>query len=175
MVHQHFRLVERFTVAENIALGDRAQPFVVDTAALDSAVTELGERFGLPVDPRARVSDLSVGERQRVEIVKTLYRGAEILLLDEPTAVLTPQEADALFGTVRAMTAAGKAVVFISHKLGEVMDVSDRVTVMRNGRVTGDVRTADTTSRELARMMVGRDVDLSPRRATAPPGAPLLR
>jgi simple sugar transport system ATP-binding protein len=175
MVHQHFRLVEPFTVAENVALGDRAQPLVLDTAALDAAVAELGERFGLPVDPRARVSDLSVGERQRVEIVKTLYRGAEILLLDEPTAVLTPQEADALFVTVRAMTAAGKAVVFISHKLGEVMDVSDRVTVMRNGRVTGAVRTPDTTARELARMMVGRDVDLSPRRASAPPGRPLLR
>ena len=99
MVHQHFRLVEPFTVAENVALGDRAQPFVLDTAALDAAVAELGERFGLPVDPRG-VSDLSVGERQRVEIVKTLYRGAEILLLDEPTAVLTPQEADALFVTV---------------------------------------------------------------------------
>ena len=137
-------------------------------------VTELGERFGLPIKPRARVEDLSVGERQRVEIVKTLYRGAEVLLLDEPTAVLTPQEVDALFETVRAMTAAGKAVVFISHKLGEVMEISDQVTVMRDGRVTGDVRVADTTREELARMMVGRDVDLSPRRATEAPVASVL-
>ena len=117
-----------------------------------------------------------MGERQRVEIVKTLYRGAEILLLDEPTAVLDAAGGRrARSSRCAAMTAAGKAVVFISHKLGEVMDVSDRVTVMRNGRVTGAVRTADTTARELARMMVGRDVDLSPRRGSAPPGRPLLR
>jgi len=148
MVHQHFRLVDRFTVAENVALGDESQPVVLDTSRLEREVAGLGERFGLPIRPRARVSDLSVGERQRVEIVKTLYRGAEVLLLDEPTAVLTPHEVDALFSTVRAMCAAGKAVVFISHKLGEVMEVSDRITVMRDGRVTGDVRAADTDRRE---------------------------
>ncbi len=175
MVHQHFRLVDRFTVAENVALGDESQPVVLDTSRLEQDVAALGERFGLPIRPKVRASDLSVGERQRVEIVKTLYRGAEVLLLDEPTAVLTPQEADALFSTVRAMCAAGKAVVFISHKLGEVMEVSDRITVMRNGRVTGDVRAADTDRRELARLMVGRDVDLSPRRASREPEAPLLR
>jgi simple sugar transport system ATP-binding protein len=174
MVHQHFRLVDRFTVAENIALGDPNQSIVLDTRALEAHVTELGERFGLPIKPRVRVEDLSVGERQRVEIVKTLYRGAEVLLLDEPTSVLTPQEVDALFETVRAMTAAGKAVVFISHKLGEVMGISDQVTVLRSGRVTGDVRVAETTREELARMMVGRDVDLSPRRATKAPVASVL-
>jgi simple sugar transport system ATP-binding protein len=175
MVHQHFRLVDRFTVAENVALGDESQPIVLDTSRLERAVTDLGERFGLPIRPRARVSDLSVGERQRVEIVKTLYRGAEVLLLDEPTAVLTPHEADALFATVRSMCAAGKAVVFISHKLGELMEVSDRITVMRNGRVTGHVDRESTDRRELARLMVGRDVDLSPRRAGRAPDAPLLR
>jgi simple sugar transport system ATP-binding protein len=175
MVHQHFRLVDRFTVAENIALGDGSQAVVLDTSRLERDVTALGERFGLPIDPRARVGDLSVGERQRVEIVNTLYRGADVLLLDEPTAVLTPREVDVLFATVRALRAAGRAVVFISHKLGEVMEISDRITVMRNGRVTGDVRAADTDARELARMMVGRDVDLSPRRAPRAPAAPVLR
>jgi simple sugar transport system ATP-binding protein len=175
MVHQHFRLVDRFTVAENIALGDGSQAVVLDTSRLERDVTALGERFGLSIDPRARVGDLSVGERQRVEIVNTLYRGADVLLLDEPTAVLTPREVDVLFATVRALRAAGRAVVFISHKLGEVMEISDRITVMRNGRVTGDVRAADTDARELARMMVGRDVDLSPRRAPRAPAAPVLR
>jgi simple sugar transport system ATP-binding protein len=175
MVHQHFRLVDRFTVAENIALGDGSQAVVLDTSRLERDVTALGERFGVSIDPRARVGDLSVGERQRVEIVNTLYRGADVLLLDEPTAVLTPREVDVLFATVRALRAAGRAVVFISHKLGEVMEISDRITVMRNGRVTGDVRAADTDARELARMMVGRDVDLSPRRAPRAPAAPVLR
>jgi simple sugar transport system ATP-binding protein len=175
MVHQHFRLVDRFTVAENNAPGDGSQAVVLDTSRLEREVTALGERFGLSIDPRARVGDLSVGERQRVEIVNTLYRGADVLLLDEPTAVLTPREVDVLFATVRALRAAGRAVVFISHKLGEVMEISDRITVMRNGRVTGDVRAADTDARELARMMVGRDVDLSPRRAPRAPTAPVLR
>lgn len=174
MVHQHFRLVERFTVAENVALGDRRQPLLLERRVLEEEVAELGRRYGLPLHPRARVGDLSVGEQQRVEIVKTLHRGVDVLLLDEPTAVLTPQEADALFGTVRAIAADGKAVVFISHKLGEVTRVSDRVTVMRDGVVTGSVDTAATDIHELARMMVGREVDLSPRRASEPPGPPVL-
>ena len=175
MVHQHFRLIDRFTVAENIVLGDRSQPFRLRRDRIEDAVAGIAERYGLPLDPSAYVGDLSVGQRQRVEIVKTLYQGAEILLLDEPTSVLTPQEADALFATVRAMTADNKAVVFISHKLGEVLDIADHVTVMRDGRVTGDVATRDTTREELARMMVGRDVDLSPRRATSPAREPMLR
>ncbi|MEZ5410249.1 MAG: ABC transporter ATP-binding protein [Acidimicrobiales bacterium] len=171
MVHQHFRLVERFTVAENVVLGDPAQPALLRRADIETRVAEIGERFGLPVDPRARVSSLTVGQRQRVEIVKVLYRGAEVLLLDEPTAVLTPQEAEALFTTVRAMTAEGKAVVFISHKLGEVMAVSDRVTVMRGGRVTGEVATAATSARELAELMVGRPIEAEVRRGSpADPG-----
>ncbi|MFM7272205.1 MAG: ABC transporter ATP-binding protein [Actinomycetes bacterium] len=175
MVHQHFRLVDRFTVAENVVLGDRRQPFRLRRGSMDDTVAAIAERYGLPLDPRAHVGDLSVGQRQRVEIVKTLHQGAEVLLLDEPTSVLTPQEADALFATVRAMTADGKAVVFISHKLGEVLEIADRITVMRDGRVTGDVAVAATSREELARMMVGRDVDLSARRATAAAGAPVLR
>ena len=166
MVHQHFRLVERFTVAENVALGDLGQPLRLPRRRIEQEVADVSERYGLPVDPRARVADLSVGERQRVEIVKLLHRGARVLLLDEPTAVLTPVEVSALFGTVRAMAAGGASIVFISHKLAEVMEVSDRVTVLRDGRVTGEVRRADTDQRELARMMVGRPVELSATRAT---------
>ncbi|MFM7616814.1 MAG: ABC transporter ATP-binding protein [Actinomycetes bacterium] len=175
MVHQHFRLIERFTVAENIVLGDRTQPLRLRRDRIEDAVAEIAERYGLPLDPGAYVGDLSIGQRQRVEIVKTLYQGAEVLLLDEPTSVLTPQEADALFATVRAMTAADKTVVFISHKLGEVLEIADRVTVMRDGRVTGDVATRATDREELARMMVGRDVDLSVRRATSAAQEPMLR
>lgn len=167
MVHQHFRLVDRFTVAENVILGDPDQPRLIDQSVVETRVAEIGERFGLPIDPRARIADLTVGQRQRVEIVKMLYRDAEVLLLDEPTAVLTPKEVEALFVTVNAMTAAGKAIVFISHKLGEVMSISDRVTVMRAGRVTGEVATADTNQRHLAELMVGRPVESETRRATA--------
>jgi len=174
MVHQHFRLVDRFTVAENISLGDRHSPLWLSRGRLRSGVAELGERYGLAIDPDALVGDLSVGEQQRVEIVKTLSRGVEVLLLDEPTAVLTPQETEALFTTVRSIAADGKAVVFISHKLGEVMAVSQRVTVLRDGAVSGSVAVADTDARALARMMVGRPVDLSPRRAALPPRRAVL-
>ncbi|MBA2729226.1 MAG: ABC transporter ATP-binding protein [Euzebyaceae bacterium] len=174
MVHQHFRLVERFTVAENIVLGDRRQPLVLSAGRVRSAMVELGERYGLSIDPDARVGDLAVGEQQRVEITKMLYRGVDVLLLDEPTAVLTPQEADALFTTLRAMAADGKAVVLISHKLGEVLAVADRVTVLRDGRVVGAVAADATDRHQLATMMVGREVDLSPRRAQSPPGVAVL-
>jgi len=168
MVHQHFRLVERFTVAENVVLGDPAQDRIVRSVAVEARVAEIAEQFGLPVDPGARIGDLSVGQRQRVEIIKMLYRGADVLLLDEPTAVLTPQEVDVLFDTVRVMTAEGKAIVFISHKLGEVMAVSDRVTVMRGGIVTGEVATAETTQQNLAELMVGRSVTIETRRGSEP-------
>jgi general nucleoside transport system ATP-binding protein len=175
MVHQHFRLVERFTVTENIALGDKRLPWRWSAGRVRSDVEQLAGRYGLPIDPDALVGELSVGERQRVEIVKVLYRGAEVLLLDEPTAVLTPQEADALFTTMRAMADDGKAVVFISHKLREVMAVSDVVTVMRDGAVVDAVRTADTDPESLARAMVGRSVDLSTRWAREAPGEPVLK
>lgn len=174
MVHQHFRLVDRFTVAENVVLGDPRQSLKLDRRAIADEVAAVADAFGLPLDPHAVVGDLTVGQRQRVEIVRVLHRGADVLLLDEPTAVLTPAEVESLFVTVRRMTTAGKAVVFISHKLGEVMEISDRVTVMRHGRVTGTARTAEVDRAELARLMVGRSVDLSPVRAGGPPGEPRI-
>ena len=174
MVYQHFRLVERFTVADNIVLGDPRQPLITSARRVEEAVAGLGERYGLHINPRAKVADLSVGEQQRVEIVKMLYRGVDVLILDEPTAVLTPQETQNLFETIRAMAADGEAVIFISHKLAEVTAVSDNVTVMRDGRVVERVKTSSTNRRELARMMVGRDVDLTVRRSKSPPGPVLL-
>ena len=147
MVHQHFRLVEPFTVAENVMLGDQSdvgRSFRLHPHAIEERVAELGERYGMAVDPRARIWQLSVGEQQRVEILKALYREARILILDEPTAVLTPQEAAALFETLRAMAADGRTVIFISHKLHEVMAVSDRITVLRDGRSVATVVTADS-------------------------------
>ncbi|MEY3680725.1 MAG: hypothetical protein RL547_1338, partial [Actinomycetota bacterium] len=161
MVHQHFRLVETFTVAENVVLGEDDAPFVMNQQAVAARVKEISDRYGLAVDPSARIWQLSVGEQQRVEIIKTLYRGAKVLILDEPTAVLTPNEADVLFTTLRAMVAEGRTVIFISHKLDEVMKVSDRVTVLRGGRTVGTVETANTSTRDLASMMVGRSVEFS--------------
>src|SRR4029077_3185526 len=162
MVHQHFRLVPPFTVAENIILGEHrpeARSFVVNPRRIERDVADLGERYGIAVDPRARVWQLSVGEQQRVEILKALYREARILILDEPTAVLTPQEAESLFVTLRRMSAEGRTVIFISHKLHEVKAVADRVTVLRGGRSIATVDTADATPRELAALMVGRQVE----------------
>jgi simple sugar transport system ATP-binding protein len=159
MVHQHFMLVPSQTVTENILLGLDDPPFWMRLKRYDQRVAELGERFGLRVDPTARVWQLSVGEEQRVEILKTLYRGADVLILDEPTAVLAPQEIEELFDVLRSMAAQGKSIVFISHKLGEVMAIADRVTVLRKGQVTAaGVDVKSTTAHELARLMVGRDV-----------------
>jgi general nucleoside transport system ATP-binding protein len=166
MVHQHFRLVTSFTVAENVALGDHraeGRTFLVRRRAIERHVRQLSERYGMSVDPRARIWQLSLGEQQRVEILKALYREARILILDEPTAVLTPQEADALFETLRAMAAEGRTVIFISHKLHEVKAVSDRVTVLRAGKTVATVSTADATPRSLATLMVGREVDVNRR------------
>jgi ABC-type uncharacterized transport system ATPase subunit len=174
MVHQHFKLVDRFTVAENVVLGDSSIGFILRADEVESRVASVAEQFGLPIDPRAVVGDLSAGQRQRVEIVKALYRGAEILLLDEPTALLAPPEVAKLFETVRAMAAAGKSVVFVSHKLAEVVDISDRITVMRDGRVTGTVARGEADARRLAELMVGREIDLVPRRAASPAGAVVL-
>jgi ABC-type uncharacterized transport system ATPase subunit len=158
MVHQHFMLIEPHTVAENITLGLKTPRFFLDTANTERRITELSRQYGLQVDPRARIWQLSVGEQQRVEILKMLYRGADILILDEPTAVLTPQEVEELVTTLRRMAADGHAVIFISHKLDEVMSISDRVTVLRHGKVVASVNTAETSKEELARMMVGREV-----------------
>lgn len=159
MVPQHFLLVRRHTVAENVALGLAGTPFWRPLRVVEDRVRELAHRYGLAVDPRARIEDLSAGEQQRVEILKALVRGADILVLDEPTSVLTPQEARALFSVFRRMREEGHAVVFITHKLDEVMEASDRVTVLRRGRVIGTLATAEADPRTLARMMVGREVE----------------
>jgi simple sugar transport system ATP-binding protein len=172
MVHQHFRLVEPFTVSENIILGDHrgeGRAFRVRPRAVERRVRELGERYGLPVDPRARIWQLSVGEQQRVEILKALYREARILILDEPTAVLTPQEAETLFETLRAMADEGRTVIFISHKLHEVKAVADRVTVLRGGKSIATLAAADATPESLAALMVGRDVQVGRRVERAAP------
>jgi len=167
MVHQHFRLVERFTVAENLILGDRrgaGRNFRIDPGAVEATVRDLGIRYRLPVDPRARVWQLSVGERQRVEILNALYQQARVLILDEPTAVLTPDEAEALFETLRDMVQEGRTVIFISHKLNEVKAVSDRVTVLRAGRVVATVPTAEASPQSLASLMIGRTLETIVRR-----------
>ena len=158
MVHQSFKLVQTHTVAENIILGLGRGLAPLALAEAERKVAELSERYGLKVDPKAFVWQLSIGEQQRVEILKSLYRGARILLLDEPTAVLTPQEADELFVTLRSMREKGHSIVFISHKLDEVMAISDRVTVLRGGRNVGTVRVDETGPRQLSNLMVGREV-----------------
>jgi len=159
MVHQQFRLVQSLSVAENVVLGwSRRRGTWFAPRKVEHEIAALAEQYRIDVAPRAKIWQLSVGEQQRVEILKAIYRGARILIMDEPTAVLTPQEVDQLVATLRAMAAAGAAVVFISHKLPEVMAVSDRVTVLRAGRTIGTVDTATTSTGALAHMMVGRDV-----------------
>ncbi len=161
MVHQHFMLFPSLTVTENVIYGaEPANRGLVDRQAAERRVAALSERFGLQIDPRARVETLPVGVRQRIEIVKMLFRGAEILILDEPTAVLTPQETAGLFSILRALAEDGKTVVFISHKLREVLELSDSATVLRDGKVTGSVDTTTTSAEELCRLMVGREVVL---------------
>jgi simple sugar transport system ATP-binding protein len=159
MVHQNFMLVDSFTVAENIALGrEPKRGLVVDRARAIKDTQALSETYGLQVEPTAKIETIPVGMRQRVEILKALYRGAQILILDEPTAVLTPRETNDLFAAIRNLVKEGKTVIFITHKLREVMEISDRVTVMRDARVVGTVNTRETSIPELARMMVGREV-----------------
>ncbi len=159
MVHQNFMLVDSFTVAENIVLGSEPKRgAVVDREKAINDTAALSRTYGLNVDPTARIEVVPVGMRQRVEILKALYRGAEILILDEPTAVLTPRETNDLFAAIRRLVAQGKTVIFITHKLREVMEISDRVTVMRDARHVGTVNTRETSIPELARMMVGREV-----------------
>ncbi|WP_437588580.1 ABC transporter ATP-binding protein [Sorangium sp. So ce1000] len=175
MVHQHFMLIPVFTVAENVVLG--AEPVrgaLLDRRRASAEVRELSARYGLNVDPDARVEDLPVGVQQRVEILKALYRKAQILILDEPTAVLTPQEADELFRVLRGLTAQGVSVLFITHKLREVLAVADRVTVMRAGRVVGAAIPRETDERGLAATMVGREVALQVSKAPAKPGEVVL-
>jgi simple sugar transport system ATP-binding protein len=174
MVHQHFRLVSPFTVAENVVLGDHrdiGRTFLLRTREIERRVADLSHRYGLAVDPRARIWQLSLGEQQRVEILKALYQDARILILDEPTAVLTPQEADALFETIRAMAEDGRTVIFISHKLHEVKAVADRVTVLRRGRSIATVPASEATPRSLAALMVGREIELGRRNGGSEIGA----
>ena len=175
MVHQHFMLIPPFTVAENVVLGQ--EPSIggmVDISRANEIVRELSEQYGLKVDPTAKVENLSVGIEQRIEIIKVLYRGAEILILDEPTAVLTPQEVDELFGIMRSLKEQDKTIIFITHKLQEVMAISDVVTVMRRGKVVGSVRVKDTSRQEIAAMMVGRQVLFRVQRSQADPGETVL-
>ncbi|MBN1503915.1 MAG: ABC transporter ATP-binding protein [Candidatus Eisenbacteria bacterium] len=176
MVHQHFMLIPQLSVAENVVLGSepsRSGVFL-DLAAASRRIEELSRLFALSVDPRPQVDKLSVGAQQRVEILKILFRGAELLILDEPTAVLTPQETEALFVILRKMREQGKTILFITHKLSEVMAISDRVTVMRRGGVVGVVATRDTSPAELAMMMVGRKVLFDVEKGPAAPGGAVL-
>jgi simple sugar transport system ATP-binding protein len=175
MVHQHFMLVEPFTVLENVVLGvEGGFRLGAGMARARAELARLGHEYRLEVDPQARVADLGVGERQRVEILKALSRGADVLILDEPTAVLTPQEADHLFRVLRALRAEGKTVVLITHKLREIGSVTDVVTAMRQGQVVATVPTAETTPELLAELMVGRAVSLRVEKAPARPGEPVL-
>ena len=175
MIHQHFMLVPTLTVAQNVALGLRSsrEP-LLDLDKVTKRIQELSEAYGIKVDPRVYVWQISVGEQQRVEIMKALYRGASLIILDEPTAVLTPQEVNDLFSTLRRMVSEGHSLVFISHKLHEVMDISDRVTVLRDGKVIGTRPTREVTRDELVKMMVGRELkELEPR--PLKPGAVTLK
>ncbi len=175
MVHQHFMLVPSQTVTENVLLGLEEPRFFMRLSEYDAKIAELGERFGLKVDPRAKIWQLSVGEQQRVELLKMLYRGANVLIMDEPTAVLAPQEIEGLFETLRAMTRQGKSVIFISHKLQEVSQIADRVTVLRRGVVTAaDVPAKGVSRKELARLMVGRDVVFALEKKPIPVGDVVL-
>jgi ABC-type uncharacterized transport system ATPase subunit len=174
MVHQHFMLVEMHTVAENITLGLNKPRFLLNLRQIEREIGQISERYGLQVDPRAYIWQLSVGEQQRVEILKMLYRGVDILILDEPTAVLTPQEADELFATLRQMASEGRSVIFISHKLDEVMHIADRITVLRGGKVAATLDRASTDKRELARLMVGREVLFNLAKTPFKPGEVVL-
>jgi ABC-type uncharacterized transport system ATPase subunit len=176
MVHQHFMLVPVFTVTENVMLGAESirHGVLLDRAAAAGRIREISQNYNLQVDPDAYVKSLPVGIQQRVEIIKLLYRHADILILDEPTAVLTPQEVEELFKVIRSLVASNNAVIFITHKLKEVMAIADRITVLRNGRVVGTTRPSETTEQKLASMMVGREVILQVEKKEARPGRKVL-
>jgi general nucleoside transport system ATP-binding protein len=177
MVHQHFMLIPVMTVGENIVLG--REPVTggdfYDKAGVNHIIADLSTQYGLQIDPNARLGTLPVGLQQRVEILKVLYRGADILILDEPTGVLTPQETNELFRVLRGLVGRGKTIIFITHKLREVLEISDTVTVLRRGKVVGEVQTKDTNEEAIARMMVGRDVLLRVDKQPAKPGPVVLR
>lgn len=177
MVHQHFMLVPVLTVTENVILGvePTRNRIFLDRRTATRSVRRISEQYGLRVDPDATISNLSVGVQQRVEIIKLLYREADILILDEPTAVLTPQEVEDLFAIIRSLVEQGKSVIFITHKLNEVMDIADRITVLRNGRVVGTTKPDQSDQAELAAMMVGRDVVLQVDKEPARPAETVLK
>lgn len=176
MVHQNFMLIPSFTIAQNVVLGQEpVSGGLLDTKAAIRLTEQLAQEYGLEVDPTAKVEATPVGMRQRVEILKTLYRGADLLILDEPTAVLTPQETDDLFDAVRRLVAQGKTVIFITHKLVEVKEISDRVTVMRQGEVTGRVLTEEFSKEDIARMMVGRDLLFRVEKPVQQPGEAVVQ
>lgn len=175
MVHQHFMLVDTMTVAENIILGaETGSAASLDLDRANDEIAKLSAELRLGVDPKAFVEDLSVGQQQRVELLKALYRNAELLILDEPTAVLSPQEVEEFFGILRRMKEQGKTIVIITHKLEEVLAISDEVTVMRDGKTVGNVKTSETSAKELAKMIVGRDVLLRVEKPDATPGGTVL-
>ena len=176
MVHQHFQLIPVFSVVENVVLGNELHKGpLLDLDTARTRIRDLGSRYGLEIDPDAIVGDLSVGEQQRVELVKALFREADLLILDEPTAVLTPGEVDDFFVVVRSLVAQGKSIIFITHKLREVLAVADRIVVLRNGRVVGDADPAGATQQSLATLMVGRDVSFTIDHAPSAPGEAMLR
>ncbi len=175
MVHQHFQLIPVFTVAENVILGsETTKGKLLDMEAARTIILDLGKKYGLHVDPDAKVGDLSVGEQQRVELIKALYREADILILDEPTAVLTPGEVDDFFAVVRSLVDQGKSIIFITHKLREVLAVADKITVMRGGTVVGTAEPETSTQQSLANLMVGHDVILEVNKTPAKPGEKAL-
>ncbi|HWU19045.1 MAG TPA: ABC transporter ATP-binding protein [Devosia sp.] len=175
MVHQHFMLIPTLTVAQNVSIGiGKAGRFFPDLRKVARDIEEIGDRYGLKVDPNARVGDLSVASQQRVEIVKALYRGARILVLDEPTAVLAPQEVEGFFRVLRMLAEAGTAIIFISHKLNEVMSLSHQVSVLRQGKLVASMPTQQTSPKELARLMIGDDLVLPTVEAEQPAGQPIL-
>ncbi len=175
MIHQHFKLVDAFTVAENIVLGDRRTSAVMNRKSINETIRNVASGYGMEVDPAAYVWQLSVGEQQRVEILKALYRNASILILDEPTAVLTPQESQGLFIAMKEMAAKGCAIVIITHKLAEVCDVADRVTVLRRGRVAGEAQGEEINYARLTSMMVGEDLKLDGSIEKGKPGNTVLK
>jgi len=177
MVHQHFMLIPVFTVTENVMLGDEATKVggILDRESTAKRIQEISSTYGLEVDPSVYVSTLPVGVQQRVEIIKLLYREADILIFDEPTSVLTPQEADQLFRIMRSLTESGKSIIFITHKLREVLDVADRITVIRQGQIIGTTTPKETDKSRLASMMVGRDVVFEVEKSTAKPSELILR
>lgn len=175
MVHQHFKLIKSFTVAENVTLGLRSTGLYLNKPRVEAQVGRFCRQYGIDIDPAAKVWQLTVGEQQRVEIVKALYRGAEILILDEPTAVLTPQEARDLYRTLRMMADQGKAIIVISHKLSEVLAGTDAITVLRGGKSVGQIRTEKASEQLLASMMVGKNLSFSSAKSAAVPGEAVLQ